>query len=151
LQSLGVCTELTVKTGGDHGVYDETHAQDVFRVSRASCFFKSLFCNDCSSAYLLDSNAANCSALGYIDRAQLAAFDISPNPCNGKFTITLDRSYGTIMKIDIYNMLGEIIYSVSPINTQNSCDMDLSMMPKGLYVINLNNGTHHYTKKILIQ
>lgn len=151
LLSLGVCAELTVKTGGDHGIYDETHAQDVFRVSRASCFFKSLFCDDCSTAYLLDSTATNCTALGAINTAQYAGFSMYPNPSNGIFTVNFNNSHNNKIRIDIYNMLGEIVFSDSNIEPQPSFEIDLSSIPKGLYFINLNDGQKNYAEKMMIR
>jgi hypothetical protein len=48
-----ICSELTVDTTGGHGIY--RNASSVFRAQRASCFFKSVFCNNCTNFYTTDS------------------------------------------------------------------------------------------------
>lgn len=61
LLSNGVCSDLSVKPGGGHGVYQDSIVGVPFRVGRAACFFKSLFCNTCSSFYQTDSIPASCN------------------------------------------------------------------------------------------
>jgi hypothetical protein len=59
---------------------------------------------------------------------------VFPNPTNGEFSITVDENLFMIKKInvEIYNLLGENIYS-----TQISSDktkIDLNTQPKGVYI-----------------
>ncbi len=56
----GICSEITVDPQGGHGIYiDEAGTE--FRVARASCFFKSIFCENCSSSYMEEQVLADCS------------------------------------------------------------------------------------------
>jgi len=56
----GVCSELMVDPNGDHGILTNSAGLEL-RLGRASCFFKSVFCDDCNSELLTDPVAANCS------------------------------------------------------------------------------------------
>ncbi len=56
LLANGVCSELTVDSLGGHC----PHPGD-FRVERAACFFKNIFCNTCTSNYFTEEIPANCS------------------------------------------------------------------------------------------
>jgi len=49
---------------GGHGIYGHnTQSGDLFRAQRVSCFFKSVFCDDCTTIYLTDSIPANCATI----------------------------------------------------------------------------------------
>lgn len=55
-----VCSDLTVAPGAGHSPPDLISPE--FRMSKASCFFKSLFCEDCNSVYAEEKIEANCSS-----------------------------------------------------------------------------------------
>ncbi len=59
LLANGVCSELNVDSLGGHGIYT-TGSGPEYRVARASCFFKSMFCENCTSQFLTDSIPVNC-------------------------------------------------------------------------------------------
>ena len=62
----GVCSEITIDPQGGHGIYVD-QAGTEFRVARASCFFKSIFCDNCSSSYMEEQVFADCSMNAAID------------------------------------------------------------------------------------
>ena len=78
------------------------------------------------------------------------AIRVFPNPTNGKFTVALSNS--NINEIEIYNVIGEKVFSVSGIKLQtiNEITSDFS---KGIYFIRLltDNGEKNQTGKIVIQ
>lgn len=67
---------------------------------------------------------------------------ISPNPTNGVFTITTEKE--KISAIEIYNLLGDKIYSTS--NPQ----IDLSSQPNGIYFLQIKTKEGNISKKIII-
>jgi hypothetical protein len=73
---------------------------------------------------------------------------VYPNPSSGKFTIS---SNSTISALEIYNLLGELIYSDFKLNQQKSKEIDLSGSAKGIYFIKTYSGTKIYTRKIVVQ
>ncbi len=79
LISNGICSELTVDPDGGHGVFLGPDGA-VFRAARASCFFKSLFCNTCSDYYSTDSIPASCSVATSLDEPLTANYSVYPNP-----------------------------------------------------------------------
>ncbi|NTW34264.1 MAG: T9SS type A sorting domain-containing protein [Bacteroidetes bacterium] len=77
--------------------------------------------------------------------------NIFPNPSNGKFNLEVLGNKGQITNLEIYNVLGELIYS-SPIQKQQtSNEIDISNSPKGIYFVKIYNGEKVYSKKIVIQ
>jgi hypothetical protein len=68
-------------------------------------------------------------------------FHIFPNPSNGFFTIS-GLPIGVI-NIEIYNLLGEMVYSGK--NKQTVYNIDISSSPKGMYFVKVSDG-----KKIII-
>jgi len=151
LQLLGVCAELIVKTGGDHGVYDQTQAQNIFRVNRASCFFKRLFCDNCSSAYQTDSIASDCATVDVLNNENEGDVRISPNPNNGKFKIYIPGSHNYIRNVIVSNLLGEKCYSLNIEAEEDVLDVDISKLPQGIYFVSIYYGDLNHTEKIIIQ
>ena len=60
LTANGVCSELNVKPDGGHGIYKDASGT-IFRVGRASCFFRSVLCNNCVSNVFLTRVEPDCS------------------------------------------------------------------------------------------
>ncbi len=73
---------------------------------------------------------------------------VYPNPTNGVFHIAGDRNQLT--GIEVYNMLGEKIYSRNDNLQKVTSDIDISYSPKGIYFIKINEGKVFHTKKILV-
>jgi poly(3-hydroxybutyrate) depolymerase len=151
LQTLGVCAELTVKPGGDHGIYDESLTQDIFRVNRASCFFKSLFCNTCAPAYITDSIAANCTSTGFGDFENKNRIQVYPNPSNGKFVVEIDGGKHIAAFTEVYNALGEKVFATTNNSQDEFIGIDLSGFPAGLYFISVYLGEKTIVEKVMIE
>jgi acetyl esterase/lipase len=123
-----ICTELTVDTTGGHGVF--RNASSLFRAKRASCFFKSIFCNTCGNFYTTDSIAATCSMPVNIETYNInSAIKVYPNPF--EYSLTIEGIDG-FFEATIYNALGQI---VAKTNTNNiTLPMDLLA---GMYVLRI--------------
>jgi hypothetical protein len=74
-----------------------------------------------------------------------------PNPTAGKFTINNINTQSKNFKLEIYNLLGERIYSNSGYVPQSSEEVDLSGSPKGVYIVKMNNGEKFFSGKVIIQ
>lgn len=143
LTSFGVCADLSVQLGSGHGVWKDTPAQDLFRIQRATCFFKSLFCNTCATSYLTDSIPANCSMnttsieSGYSTQTT----KIFPNPFSNK--IIYQNSGAEQVSFKLLNSLGSIVWKGNHIEQQ-----DFSALPSGIYFLEIEDSNHKQVVKL---
>jgi len=72
--------------------------------------------------------------------------EVFPNPTTESISIRGEH----LKKIEIYNMRGELIYSITRIK-QNSTEINFSNIPKGIYFAKIYDDTNFCTKKIIIQ
>lgn len=77
-----------------------------------------------------------------------AEIQIFPNPSNGIFAIS-GLPMNEALCIEIYNLLGEKIYSRT-IN-QTVSDINISNSPKGMYFVKISDGRKAYTSRIEIR
>jgi len=82
-----------------------------------------------------------------VDNISQTEVNIFPNPSNGIFTIS-GLPMGALC-IDIYNVLGEIVYSKN--STQTVSNIDISNSPKGMYFVKISDGMKVHTTKIEIK
>ncbi|MBK8298212.1 MAG: alpha/beta hydrolase fold domain-containing protein [Saprospiraceae bacterium] len=137
-----ICSEITIDTTGGHGIY--RNASSVFRASRASCFFKSVFCNSCSDFYTKDSIPSNCSTPLSVDDFNFGTnIKVYPNPFESSFTI--EGVEGTI-EISIYNSLGQLIFKDETFD-----ETILINLLTGLYFLNIKHleSNKSYTTKLI--
>ncbi len=145
LTSNGICSDLSVKIGGGHGVYQDSIFGTPFRVGRAACFFKSLFCNSCESFYQTDSVTASCSLASGISSFNSINTSVNayPNPFNDK--IALSNLAGNEHFI-LTNQIGQTIYSGAYINAQ-----DFSTLHNGIYFLKIESPKNTETIRLLKQ
>ena len=74
---------------------------------------------------------------------------IYPNPSGGKFTVEVKNS--AVNALEIYNIMGEIVYSSSGIKPQSSDAIDLSGLHKGIYFVRLYDGANSFITKLVVQ
>lgn len=87
-----------------------------------------------------------CESIGIFEHSSNYSIIIFPNPSPGLFNLeTSEINY----KIIITNVLGEIVLKSELINRKSK--VDLTNLPKGIYVARINNGRKNYTEKIVIQ
>ncbi len=123
------CSELTVDVTGGHGIYRD--ASSIFRAQRASCFFKQVFCNDCTNFYSTDSIAATCSDPLSLEEPNFESrVNVYPNPFETTFTI--DGIEGPCV-VTIYNGLGQVIYQ----NENSNGVAQLDVQP-GMYLLQIH-------------
>jgi hypothetical protein len=139
LISNAVCSELTVKPAGGHGVYKDSLGT-IFRVGRACCFFKSLFCNNCVSFFQTDSVPANCSLTTGTDEPSNENISrVFPNPFTGFIQITNLQATETCL---LFNQLGQTIYCGKSISTNN-----FSSLFPGIYYLKTETKTYKVIKE----
>ncbi|MEI6489476.1 MAG: T9SS type A sorting domain-containing protein [Bacteroidota bacterium] len=79
-------------------------------------------------------------------QAQVAIF---PNPSNGKFAIEIDNTNNQNFKIEVTNLLGELVYQAE-IHTAKS-EIDLTNQSCGIYFVRVIGRTHTLNQKVIKQ
>lgn len=74
-----------------------------------------------------------CGNTGVLDGTTNASFSVYPNPSNGTFTI---KAASAINTIEIYNVLGECIYTEATAAVDNK-QVNLAGQPSGIYLVNV--------------
>lgn len=75
-------------------------------------------------------------------------FSVYPNPSAGRFKIRNDAG---ISQVIVYNMIGKPVFSKINSTRERLNEVDLSRFQKGIYYIEIYNGTRIHTEKIVIQ
>lgn len=91
-----------------------------------------------------DINLSYITGVGEVDAM---SFSVFPNPATNKITVS---SLEKLNKIEVYNLLGEIVNSVSNFNSQNSCEINLSNLRRGIYFVKAYGDNYSGTRKIIL-
>ena len=141
LLTEGICSDITVKPGGGHGVYADANGT-VFRTARASCFFKSIFCNSCIDHYDTTIVIPDCSTITSIEEPQsLKEWVVSPNPFNDYLNIS---NLTGNEKIFIYGLDGALLLNNVQITSEN-----LAQLLPGIYILMIKSDTKMKYFKII--
>jgi len=76
---------------------------------------------------------------------------VYPNPSNGIFNLRLLSAQAENIQVSVFDMLGKLVQQ-QEINGRNlqANELDLSVQPKGFYVLKVQTGDKMYTKRIQI-
>jgi hypothetical protein len=137
----GICSDLSVKPGGGHGVYetDDDAGGISFRVGRAACFFRGLFCNTCTSNYQTNATPASCS-LTTQALEELNATRVYPNPFQEQLQI---MNLPPDACIRLTNSVGKTVIESSEWNPQVVAHLEA-----GLYFLNITTPSNRFVYKL---
>lgn len=84
----------------------------------------------------------------------LKEFTVYPNPTNGALTVTLE-TLGTEsgeMQLKVFSLIGQEMYTetVSPFSGVKRLSLDLTKLPKGIYMIEISDGEKSRIKRVSI-
>ena len=98
--------------------------------------------------YYLDDVSVTEIPSGIINNEQLIInnLSISPNPTSGKFRISSSERVETI---EVYNVLGEIVYFENQDSRIKNQDIDISNEPAGIYFVRIRTQDHIVVKKLV--
>jgi hypothetical protein len=71
---------------------------------------------------------------------------IAPNPTTGQVNITTSQELP--YSVSVYNMLGQVVFQQTGFQDGN---MDLSFLPRGVYMIKVSLDRHSIAKKVVLQ
>lgn len=128
--------QKTGQSGGTDSLVYTNLAAGVFYV-------KIINWGNCYGSYSLKANFSQTTSISDPD---VDAYSISINPNSGRIIIKSKN----INSVEIYNLLGENVYSTATKSQQGIYDIDISSCPKGIYLIKIYDGKKVYSEKILI-
>jgi len=108
--------------------------------------------NDCGESNFSDIKEVTCDFLtGFNDNSLENAFSVFPNPSNGNFAISFNRSFTEPVSISVYNTLGDIVYKSenAEIEKQFTQTIDLNV-DAGIYYLRIEGENFVINKKIII-
>jgi hypothetical protein len=107
-------------------------------------------CLDSASINIIFSFSA---CVGIEEQGGGDEFMVYPNPSDGKFRIRL-RTKETHLDIELRNLIGEKVFSEawnSLSGTVSEKEIDVSFLPRGLYILRLNGADFSGTRKLIIR
>lgn len=133
LKNQGVCTELNVYPDGPHCAY----SNDTLIAKRTACFFKGILCRDCVTLEQEGEVPAACSMAVATHRVRPEGrILLYPNPASGQVTIHIGNDIPIGSEYSLWSMAGAQIMAGTL--THSSTMIDISGLPRGLYIIAVN-------------
>lgn len=87
-----------------------------------------------------------------IEENEISEFSIFPNPNRGEFTIKLNSTSNSNIKVDIFDVRGRIIFADSyRNNSQFNQTINLNNVQAGMYLVKVTDGDRQSTKKIIVE
>jgi hypothetical protein len=83
------------------------------------------------------------------DASDPMLFAIYPNPARG--IVFVGNGGGGIKSIAIINGLGQTVKSVTEMNAESLCTIDVSSLPDGIYFVAISDGKVITTKKLIVE
>lgn len=73
---------------------------------------------------------------------------VYPNPTRDRFIVSFKNTASSSIKLDLHNVFGASVYShtVFAENDLFQHEIDISHLPKGIYVLSVQNGAHSFIK-----
>jgi acetyl esterase/lipase len=136
----GICSDFTLDPEGGHVVYYTLEGRK-FMINRTSCFFKSLFCDDCSDFFSTEPVLADCSGALNINESSLQnEVSVYPNPFKDQLSFNNLRGNEYFY---LYNIQGQVIYEGSDIQSHS-----VHQLSSGLYLLRVLQDDQQQTLKL---
>ena len=112
-----------------------------------------------NGAYKVKVTENNCSnesdptdiTVGIVNLNSNNIFNVTPNPCFGIFTITVNSTEYQFNKLSIYNLLGKEIMSEVITNNNFKKVINLEGLTKGIYLVKISGANQTLFKKVVIE
>lgn len=92
----------------------------------------------------------DCVPLSLDDNNRNSAISVFPNPTSGVFEANLNLVNIGLIKINVYNLLGECIYAAEDESNGTFTKLiDISSFPAGAYMLHMQAGGNEYHQKII--
>ena len=103
----------------------------------------------------LSVKAISCSREGEAGTEELSVTDVQftvfPNPSDGEITIALSNHSTSVMDVLIADLSGKTIFekTVKTARQEHSETLNISTLPKGIYLMRITTGNKEFTRKII--
>ena len=84
-----------------------------------------------------------------IEEAATDNISVYPNPAQDRVTVSTGSE--PLRKVQLYNMLGQNVREYATGGTASECTLDVSALPKGMYLLKIQSGKSNIVKKIAIE
>ncbi len=87
------------------------------------------------------------------DMANFAYFNLSPNPNNGDFSISLKSDETSDISVKVFDVIGRQVFNESYDNNQSifTKNIKLNDVQPGIYLVNISDGVRFNTERIIIK
>lgn len=117
------------------------------------CFLSNIY-RSSEDMSIVTVNVINPLTVGINNQSAAESLDytIYPNPNNGNFNLSINGLPSGAVKVSIYNVVGELVYSAEneASNGSLSKDIRLSGASNGVYFIQVNSNNKVFTKKVVV-
>jgi hypothetical protein len=106
------------------------------------------------------TNAFGCTASGDVavsvvicpgtDEPALRKVSVFPNPTSGALTVQFSELPAKTIHLSVVNTIGQVVLAKQQVTDLNTA-LDLSQLPKGLYLLRLQSGTSVETVRVVVQ
>lgn len=79
------------------------------------------------------------------------SFNVVPNPSNGFFNISFIQQTNQLKNITVLNVTGQTVLKLPIVEQKQNYSVDISNMPKGLYILQLGFEEGILSKKVIVQ
>ena len=108
-----------------------------------------------STILSLSAFAFSPSSVGEYASPFLKEFTIYPNPTSGAVTLTLEtmEAVNGPMELKVYSLIGQEMMkeTITPFSGVKKVQLDLSTLPKGLYMVEVSNGDKSRIKRVSVR
>ena len=131
--------------------FDLYQSPDTVIVNIQSLRWQDTLISALGSVLIIDELHFKSQPIFYTELPKLAPennLTIFPNPSSGKFRI---RNNAEINEVVVYNQIGKQVFSRKTTGNEILNEIDLTMLKKGVYFIEISDSGSRHTQKIVIQ
>lgn len=90
--------------------------------------------------------------VGISEQSVRSGLEIFPNPNKGQFTIRLNTMLDPLMKVELINGLGQVVWQQAGLVMQGDrLDMDVADLPLGIYLVNVVTAKGRKTARLVLE
>jgi len=104
--------------------------------------------NDCFGYDTVEVLVDICSGVSQLDEDLL--FEVFPNPASDALFFVAGTT-GQEFTISLFNSLEELVGEFSSTQSNSRLSIDVGALPRGIYWIVVENGTHRHMRKVILQ